>query len=227
MPRHPNHTPRESLSTGIEALDLQRAQGFADFIRTGDPDGPVPCWGAIAERFQQEFTSSDDRTAIWNLLVEEGDRRALLLFMSVSRDRPEVMAQVLDDAHRLPVALQRALVSFDELTQSVADHLEHLDPAARQLFEAGAGARDRERELFEARLGQLLAFRYYVPDRFDPADEQNWSGVAAGDPIVETPTPEVCAETVESGPASTDTPVEPEDGAGATSTESNTVEEGN
>lgn len=35
--------PRESLSTRIGALDLGKAKAYADFIREGDPDSPVPC----------------------------------------------------------------------------------------------------------------------------------------------------------------------------------------
>ena len=46
--------PRESLSTRIGALELGKAKAYADFIREGDPDGPVPCWGAITKRFADE-----------------------------------------------------------------------------------------------------------------------------------------------------------------------------
>ncbi|MBM4320821.1 MAG: hypothetical protein FJ125_12925, partial [Deltaproteobacteria bacterium] len=77
--------PRETLSARIAALDLPQARGYADFIRTGDPGGPVPCWGAIAERFQREFKSAADRKALWNVLLDEGDRRPLLLFLDANR----------------------------------------------------------------------------------------------------------------------------------------------
>ena len=163
--------PRTLLSDRIETLSLPQAKGYADFIRTGDPDGPVPCWGALAERFDQDFPKSEDRKALWNVLVEAEDRRPLLLFLHTNRGRPDVMAKVLADAHRLSPALQRALVSLDEVADLVPDHLDKLDPAARQLFEAGAGARAREQELVEARVAALTAFRYFVPDKFDPASE--------------------------------------------------------
>ena len=163
--------PRTLLSDRIETLSLPQAKGYADFIRTGDPDGPVPCWGALAERFDQDFPKSDDRKALWNVLVEAEDRRPLLLFIHTNRGRPDVMAKVVADAHRLSPALQRSLVSLDEVADLVPDHVGKLDPAARQLFEAGTDARAREKELVEARVGALTAFRYFVPDAFDPARE--------------------------------------------------------
>ena len=164
-------TPRTLLSDTIESLALPQAKGYADFIRTGDPGGPVPCWGALAERFDQEFVESDDRKALWSILAEAGDRRALLLFLHMNRNQPAVMGTVIEEADRLSPALQRALVAFEEIADQVPDHIEALDPAARQLFEAGIEARSRERELVESRVGQLRAFRYYVPDAFDPANE--------------------------------------------------------
>jgi len=169
--RTPLPVPRDTLSARIETLGLPQAKGYADFIRTGDPDGPIPCWGALAERFQQDFAKSDDRKALWNVLVEAEDRRPLLLFLDANKDRPDVMAQVLADAHRLPPVLQRALVSLDEVADLVPDHLDALDPAARQLFEAGPDARKREKEQVEVRIATLTAFRYFVPDKTDPANE--------------------------------------------------------
>ncbi len=167
----PVPVPRDTLSSRIEALALPQAKGYADFIRTGDPDGPIPCWGAIAERFDQDFKKTADRNALWNVLIEEGDRRPLLLYLHLNRGRPEVMAKVLADADKLPRVLQRALVSFDEVAHLLPDHLDKLDPAARQLLEAGPEALGRESEQVEARIAQLTAFRYFVPDQGDPADE--------------------------------------------------------
>jgi len=172
----PIPVPRETLSARIEALELPQAKGYADFIRTGDPDGPVPCWGAIAERFQEDFKETDDRKALWELLLAEGDRRPLLLYLHVNRDRSEVMAQVLEDVGRLPRALQRVLVSFAEVADQLPAHLDKLDPAARQLFEAGPETLDREREQVEARIAQLTAFRYFVPDQVDPVNEPKPGG---------------------------------------------------
>ena len=167
----PIPVPRETLSARIEALDLPQAKGYADFIRGGDPSGPVPCWGAIAERFQADFDKTADRKALWDVLLAEGDRRPLLLYLHVNRDRPEIMTQVLADADRLPRALQRSLVAYPEVADQLTAHLDKLDPAARQLFEAGPEVLGREREQVEARVAQLTAFRYFVPDQVDPVNE--------------------------------------------------------
>ena len=43
--------PRETLAARIDALPLGKAKAYADFIRKGDPGSPVPCWGAITQRF--------------------------------------------------------------------------------------------------------------------------------------------------------------------------------
>ena len=165
-----SRTPRTHLSDRIETLSLPQAAGYADFIRTGDPGKPTPCWGAIAERFDQDFADDADRQAIWSTLVEADDRRPLLLFLHFNRDRPVVMASILDDAHRLPRLLQRAVVSLEEVADLVPDHLDRLDPAARQLWEAGPDARRRERELFDARIAELMSFRFFVPS--DPTGEE-------------------------------------------------------
>lgn len=182
----PTPVPRETLSARIEALDLPQAKGYADFIRAGDPGGPVPCWGAIADRFQQDFKKTEDRKALLNVLLDEGDRRPLLLYLHVNRDRPEVMATVLAEAHRLPPALQRALVSIEEVAGQVPAHLEKLDPAARQLFDAGPEALGREREQVAARIAQLTTFRYFVPDQADPATERGAVKSTAGALATET-----------------------------------------
>ena len=190
-PRKPKlrPVPRESLSTRIEKLEIPQAKAYADFIRKGDAGAPVPCWGAIAERFDEQFSRDQDRKAIWTALVEEGDRRPLLLFLHANRKRPEVLAQILEDAHRLPPSLQRLLVSLPELASEIPKHLDQLAPAARQLFEAGPEALVREQELMAARVAQLTAFRYYVPDAFDPAHEPGEAKTDA--PISDTPTVDV------------------------------------
>ena len=166
----PTDVPRETLSKTIEALRLPQAKSFATFIRTGDPGGPVPCWGAIAERFDREFTRDADRKVVWSALLDSGDRRPLLLFLSVNRGRPGVMSQVLADAPRLPVSLQRCLVALDEVADQVPARLDSLAPAARQLWEAGAEARRRERELFAERVARLSAFRFFIPGQTNPAE---------------------------------------------------------
>ncbi len=162
---------RTQLATRIEQLASPEAQGLATFIRSGDPGGPVPCWGAIIERFTRDFVTDAQRLEVWARLVDEGDRRPMLLFLHVSQDRPAVMARALVDAPRLPRALQRALVSFQGAADLVGEHLASLDAAARQLVQSGPVALAKERELAQTRIKELLAFRYFVPDGHDPAQE--------------------------------------------------------
>ena len=191
MDRTPERVPRDTLSERIEGMSLPQAKRYADFIRAGDPDGPIPCWGAIAERFEEEFTRNADRKALWNILVEAEDRRPLLLFLHVNRGRPGVMAKVLEDVNRLSVPLQRALVSLDEVASEVPKHIHQLDPAARQLFEAGPEPRKREREMFEERVARLRAFRFFVPDSFDPASEPGEARTSATNPTISGGSPVV------------------------------------
>jgi len=63
--------PRESLSTRIGSLGLSKAKAYADFLRDGDPDGPVPCWGAITSRFVESFFTDEERLAVLDQLIEE------------------------------------------------------------------------------------------------------------------------------------------------------------
>lgn len=174
-------TPRATLSSRFEALALPKAKTYADFIRTGERGGPIPCWGALAERFQRDFTQAADRKDVWSALLDVGDRRALLLFLHMSRDRAEVMDAVLADAHRLPPSLQCALVAFDEIAERLPAHLDRLAPAARQIFEAGPETRMREREVVEARVAALKAFRYFVPDHDDPRNEPGAKSAMSGE----------------------------------------------
>ncbi len=163
--------PRDELARRFEKLSSSKIKAYASFIERGDEGQPIPCWGAIADRFVEQFDSDEDRVAIWRELVIAGDRRPLLLFIGHNLDRPAVMAQVVKDAHLLPVALQRAMASMDELGELIDAQLETIAPAARELRKAEPDRRKRERELFEERLARLRAFRFFVPDEVDPADE--------------------------------------------------------
>jgi hypothetical protein len=163
--------PRQSLADRFSSLPLAQAKALAGYMLQGDPGGPVPCWGAIAARFERDFPEDSQRLALLPALIEEGDARALLLFVYSSRARPAVLAVLAAELARLPPAVQRALASLDEAREQVQAALDALSPAVRQVFEAGEEARRREREQFEARVAQLLAFRFFVPDTVDPARE--------------------------------------------------------
>lgn len=163
--------PRESLSTRIGALDLGKAKAYADFIREGDPGSPVPCWGAITQRFVEAFPSDEERLAVLDQLIVEGDRRPLYLFIETSRRRPKLLAALCERVGELPVSVQRNLVALPEAATYVASALEKLDPSARRVWDGGEELKRSERELLAGRVGELMAFQYFVPDAFDPRHE--------------------------------------------------------
>ena len=163
--------PRGSISNRIATLDVGEAKAYADFIRDGDPDGPVPCWGAITERFLQTFSTDEQRLAVLDQLIEEGDRRPLYLFLETSRQRPKLLEALAARVGELPVTVQRALVATPEAATYVAASLDKLAPSARRVWDGGEALKKSERELLAGRVGQLMSFRYFVPDAFDPHDE--------------------------------------------------------
>lgn len=171
--------PRESLSTRIGALDLGKAKAYADFIREGDPDGPVPCWGAITKRFVEAFATDAERLAVLDQLIADGDRRPLFLFLDTSRKRPKLLEALCARAGELPVSVQRALVAMPEAATYVAGSLERLDPSARLVWDGGEDSKRAERELLAGRVGELMAFQYFVPDTIDPRQEPPSERVAA------------------------------------------------
>jgi len=89
-PKKPR-VPRASLSARIGELPSSAAKSYATFIQGGDADGPIPCWGGIAERFEEAFPGDDDRLAVLGQLIAEGDPRPLYLFLEANRDRPKVL----------------------------------------------------------------------------------------------------------------------------------------
>ncbi len=171
MSRKKMTRPRDELSRRFKKHGSQKVKDYARFIESKEEGQPIPCWGAIADRFVQTFDKDEDRIVIWTELINAGDRRPLLLFIGHNLDRPAVMARVVEDAHLLPVALQQALVSIPDLDELVDERIDAMAPAARQLRDADPDKRTREREMFEERLSRLRAFRFFVPDEVDPADE--------------------------------------------------------
>ncbi len=138
----PFQVPRTSISARLEKIGVGRAAEYAQFIRGEEQDKPLPCWGAIAERFAQDFVSASERLVVLDELVQEGDKRPLFLFIHTARQDTELL-----------------------------DRLDKFGPVAQALWKRGAEALYRENEVFEARTAELLSFRFYVPDEFDPLVE--------------------------------------------------------
>jgi len=164
--------PREALASRIERLDAKGAKPLAAFVRARGEDGSTPCWGAIAARFDELFESDTDRLALFESLVAEGDRRALLVFLHRSRSRARVLEALCARAASLPPSVQRALVAMPEAATSVAAHLASFEPAAAEVWAGGEATKRPERELFEARVAELTAVPFLVPDSADPRDER-------------------------------------------------------
>ena len=163
--------PRESLSQRISALEVGEAKTYATFITSGDPDSPLPCWGAIAQRFEQSFSKDEERIAILDQLIAEGDRRPLYLFLETSRQRPRLMVELCQRAKELPVSVQRNLVAMPEAEPYVPIVIDQLDRSALTVWMGSPELKRRERELLAGRVGTLMAFQYFVPDNFQPSEE--------------------------------------------------------
>lgn len=162
---------RDRLGAKIAALDVERATDYAQFIRTGDPGGPVPCWGAIAKRFEDDFPTDDDRLALMRAVFEQPDKRVLALFLYRNRGRKGVMAALVRNLDRLPPHLQAAAAAIVPPAAVPAEVWDKLEPAARALLDADDATRAREAEQLEVRAKKLLAFDYFVPDAWAPGVE--------------------------------------------------------
>jgi len=167
----PFQVPRTSISARLEKIGVGRAAEYAQFIRGGEQDKPLPCWGAIAERFTQDFVSASERLVVLDELIQEGDKRPLFLFIHTAQQDTELLEGLIGRAGALPVSVQRALVALPEAADLVPSRLDKFGPVAQALWKRGAEALYRENEVFEARTAELLSFRFYVPDEFDPLVE--------------------------------------------------------
>lgn len=156
---------RTVVAERLEKLKLARAKTFAGFLRKDEELGLTPCWGAIAKRFEREFTNTSDRVAIWRTLVGVGERGALLLFVKYSLSSPEVLAKIVEDAPKLPESVQRVLVCLDEARDLIEAQLSRLSPAAQQLWSADADTKNRERMHFESLTAKMVSIDYVVPEK--------------------------------------------------------------
>ena len=157
-------TPRQSLADRIESIGTPQAKAYAEFIRKGDEGKPIPCWGVLAERIEHDITNDEDRKAVLSALIAEGDARPLLLFMYMFRAQPAVISALLEQVAKLPPIVQRALVSLEAATDKIPRYLDTLEPAARQMFQAGGDVLEQERRQFEMRVFKLMASRYFMPE---------------------------------------------------------------
>lgn len=165
-------TPREHIACSLERLDDLRVEAFVRFIREGDPDTPIPCWGGIFERFTEQVNDLDTRMAVWSALIEADDRRPQWLFLHLHRDQPEMLERLLADVEHIPADVQCVLVALEAAALLVEARVMHLCARARQLWRAGEDALYRERQLLDGRIGALMMLRFFVPSSAEAGDER-------------------------------------------------------
>ncbi len=155
----------------FRTLRGERVRAFARAIEEPAPEsGRLVCWGELARRFDVAFTTDEERIESLSVFLNERDLRALLLFAHAARERPTVLETMLARASELPITIQRALVTMVDSATLSPTVLDGLSASARQLIDEGDAAIDREREIVEARIAELLSFGIVAPDFADPRD---------------------------------------------------------
>ena len=152
---------RQQIRDALLCTTVPAPQAFAEaiFEREGDR---IACWGNLADYVLAHLDRDDDRIALWRALVDVGDCRPLLVFLDLNRDRPAVLRAALEDVARLPLTVQRALVSMPEAESHLEVALPHLSAGALELV-TDADARARDRALYESHMASLRAHRAAAP----------------------------------------------------------------
>ena len=158
-------TPRERLTKRFLALGNDKATNYARFIEKGDRGKPLPCWGMIVRRFNEVFKHDKDWLQAMGILVEDGNKPALILFMERARKRPVILKALLERSGQLPVSIQRMLVSLNEVEGFVQDYRSGLHPSAVELLQSGNDAIARDRGQFENKVAELLTYEYFIPEK--------------------------------------------------------------
>lgn len=158
--------PRAHIAAHLETQASPKAAAFAAFVRGEATNAPVPCWGAIFDRFATDYASNAERLEALDKLIAAGDRRALLLFLELAKADEGLRAGLIARAPQLPPSVQRALVALDGMDQALAPVADQLVRSAQQLI-GDDEARRKELQEHDARVAELLSFRFFSPD--DPA----------------------------------------------------------
>lgn len=112
------------------------------------------CWGAIVGDVERICTETDDYIALFDILVQVQDIRALFLFLHAARKRPVVFEYVAANADKLPRTVQCALVSLPEFDEVPHPPVDKLSAAAREVL-LDPHVRREARVSWEAHAGQL------------------------------------------------------------------------
>lgn len=77
--------PRAQIAARLETSASPKAAAFAGFVRGEGTNAPVPCWGAIFERFATDATADAERLEAADKLIAASDRPALLLLVELAK----------------------------------------------------------------------------------------------------------------------------------------------
>lgn len=142
-----SRSSREALSSRVSAVGTPAAKALAAFVVKKGANGAVPCWGSIADEVKKSLNDDVSIEALWKAMVTDGDARPQLVLLSILKDRPKLVAMAQAD---------RANVG----------------PVVRQALQALGDPNDTEANRgFQARINELLAAKYFVPDTVEPKNE--------------------------------------------------------
>ena len=103
--------------------------------------------GAIADEVKKSLNDDASIEALWKAMVTDGDPRPQLVLLSILKDRPKLIAMAQADQASVGPVVRQALQALGDPNDT----------------EANRG--------FQARINELLAVKYFVPDSVEPKNE--------------------------------------------------------
>ncbi len=144
---------RANLAACLKASDR------GNLNKLGEVVAAEACWGAMVEAFEQLCRDDADYFALLDRLIELGDARALLLFMSAARSRQCVLCRLLERADELPRTAQCALVSLPECEGLLTELAPGACAAARELA-MDDEKRGASQPVYASHIGALRSMRW-------------------------------------------------------------------
>jgi hypothetical protein len=141
-------TLRTRLSAELKSLKQEALVELGSSIAQGG------CWGTLVGDLERICTENDDYLALFDILVQLKEARALLLFVMAVRKKPAIFEHVARRADELPRTVQCALVSLPDFDEISRTPRETLCAAAREVL-LDPIARTEARIEYEAHTGHL------------------------------------------------------------------------